>query len=257
MKYIPLSSLQNPYPSIQNYRKESNSVTLNGFYAENSLNIPTLKYDNIGIVDNTTFRFIVQIYDNKNSENLLNILTSEGYYNDLQRATNSGNPYFINTALNPNTFIKIYLDDIKKYFDEQVELGAKFNVTTNFNVIFNGDGTINYQEFGKYIDWVISSPELNDIDTDGVLPPEQISSFTRGEFGNLIEDREDPQIIVDPPDVFFGDLNPNNSSGITFGEGDFATNSQVGNQILLGGRPESNSPAGRIRNLFRRRNDRT
>lgn len=259
MKYIPLESLQNKYPSISNYTKRNNGVTIKGIYNENSLDILTPNFDTLGVVDQTSFKFIVQVFDNKVNQNLLTTFTSQKIYDNLQIAKESSNPYYINSVLNSDTYSKIYLDDIKKIFDKQVELEKKFNVTVNYNVIFDENGVIDYEKFGQYIDWVVSTPALEDIDTNGVLPSEEISSFTRGEFGNLAEDREDPEVIVDPPDVFFGDLNENNSnnsSGIYFGEGDFMTNPQAGNRILLGGRPESNSPAGRIRNLFRRRTSR-
>lgn len=182
MKYIPLSSLQNPYPSISNYRDEQNSVSIKGFYIENELNIPTSDFSNIGIIPNTSFRFIIRIFNNESSQSVLNTITSDGFYNDLQRAKKSKNPYFINTSLNPSTFVKIYLNKIKETFDTRISVENQYGVSVIFNNLFNANGSVNYQRFGQYIDWVVSQPTLNDIVDNGVLPSNQISAFNISEI---------------------------------------------------------------------------
>lgn len=182
MKFIPLSSLQNPYPSITKYREESNSISIKGFYQENELNIPVRDFNTLGIIPNTKFRFVVRFFDNESSQRVLNTFTSEQYYNDLLRAKKSKNPYFINTALNPQTFVKLYLSRLQQTFNTRVSVERQYGVSVVFNNLFNSDGSVNYQRFGQYLDWVVSQPNLNDIIDNGVLPSNQISSFNVSEF---------------------------------------------------------------------------
>lgn len=175
MKYIPLSSLQNPYPTISKYRNEDKSVSIDGFYSENSLNIPVSDFTQLGIISGTSFRFIVKTDDD-------NLYTSDSFYNDLVRAKQSKNPYFINTVLNPETFVEISLSQLRQTFEKRIVEESKWNVTCIFNNLFEGDGSLNIQRFGEYIDWVVSKPQLNDIIDNGVLNSSLISRFDIEEF---------------------------------------------------------------------------
>jgi hypothetical protein len=194
MKYIPLSSLQNPYPSISKYRSEPNSVSIKGVYEENELNIPTDDFSQLGVVPNTTFRFVIRLFDNESSNRILNTFTSQGYFNDIVRAQKGSNPYFINTSLNQETFVKLYLNKIKETFDTRIRVERQYGVSVVFNNLFDSDGSVDYLRFGQYIDWVVSQPTLNDIVDNGVLPSRQISLFNVSEF--TIPDND-----VDIPDT--------------------------------------------------------
>ena len=175
MKYIPLSSLQNPYPTILNYRAESKSVSIKGFYNENELNIPTYDYSLLGIIPNTKFRFIVQADAGK-------LFTSDSFYNDLVRAKNNKNPYFINSALNPDIFVKISIPKLRETFNRRVGIETQYGVSVIFNNLFDANGSVNYQRFGQYIDWVVSTPTLDDIVDNGILSSNKISAFNISEF---------------------------------------------------------------------------
>lgn len=198
MKYIPLSSLQNPYPSISNYRNEPKSVSIKGIYEENELNIPLSDFLEIGVVPNTKFRFVVRLFDNESSNRILNTFTSQGYFNDIIRAQKGSNPYFINTSLNQETFVKLYLNKIKQTFDTRVSVERQYGVSVIFNNLFDSDGSIDYLRFGQYIDWVSSQPTLNDIVDNGVLPSRQISSFNISEFTAPDIDIEIPETPTTP-----------------------------------------------------------
>lgn len=182
MKFIPLSSLQNPYPTISKYREEPTSVSIKGFYDENELNIPLRDFNSLGVISNTKFRFVVRFLDNESNQRVLNTFTSEAYYNDLLRAKKTRNPYFINTALNPQTFIKIYLSRLRDTFNTRVNVERQYGVSVIFNNLFNSDGTVDYQRFGQYLDWVVSQPTLNDIVDNGVLESSRISAFNVSDF---------------------------------------------------------------------------
>jgi len=175
MKYIPLSSLQNPYPTISNYRNEDNSVSIDGFYEENSLNIPVSDFRQLVVIPGTSFRFIVKTDEG-------GLYTSDSFYNDLVRAKESKNPYFINTALNPKTFVQISISQLKQTFDERIIKEREWQVNCVFNNIFEGNGSLNIQRFGEYIDWVVSKPEIGDIIDNGILPSSEISRFEIDEF---------------------------------------------------------------------------
>lgn len=168
MKYIPLSSLQNPYSSILNYRNEQNGVSIKGFYEENSLFIPTLD-TSVGIIPGTSFRFIVRISEGT--------FTSSGFYNDILLAKSSKNPYFINAALNPNLFVNIDTNQLRQTFFNRNSVEKKYKVTCIFNNLFDAGGGLDLQRFGQYIDWVVSKPSLNEIVSNGVLNSSQISEF--------------------------------------------------------------------------------
>ena len=170
MKYIPLSSLQNSYSSILKYRKEQNSVSIDGFYPENSLNIPVQNTDLVGIISGTTFRFIVNLDEG-------GLYTSDSFYNDLVRANQSKNPYFINAALNPKSIINISISQLRTTFNRRTEKEIPEGVTCIFNNLFDGGGGLNIQRFGEYIDWVVSKPNLNETIDGGVLQSSRISRF--------------------------------------------------------------------------------
>lgn len=191
MKYTPLQEIQNKYSSISKYRKEVNSITIDGVFPVNKLNIPLLDFSDIEVISNTNFRVIIEVLDNQSNQFTLKKITSESFYNDLLRAKNEGNPYFINSSLNPKTFVKIYIDDLRNIFNKQDIFGRVWGVTVNYNVIFNSDGSVDYNKLGEYINWVLTAPKLEDIDTKGVIPSNQISSFNIGEVLDLTETSEE------------------------------------------------------------------
>lgn len=218
MKYIPLSSLQNSYSSVSKYRIEPNGVSIDGFYKENSLNIPTLDFDTLGVIPGTSFRFIVRIFDSEGSQNSLNTFTSDGYYSDLLRARNSGNPYFINTALNPSTFVKMYLDSLKQTFERRIEEEILQGVSVIFNNLFNADGSVDYQRLGEYIDWASSKPKLDDIIDNGILNSNEISAFNINPPIRSIDDEDvidiDTNDSIDINDEIDDEIPSNNGGDI-------------------------------------------
>lgn len=185
MKYTPLSSLQNPYPSPSKYRvNESGGATLQGVYPQNKLDF-TLPSDlsDFTVIPDSSFRFIVAVSDNNAANSVLDLLVSEGLYNDLVRANNEPNPYFLNTILNPNTWVYIYTDSLHKTFQTQQELERKIGVKVDYNVIYDNEGIPDYTRIGKFIDWIISPSKLEDIDSGGVIPLEDLEvRFSLGAY---------------------------------------------------------------------------
>ena len=185
MKYTPLSSLQNPYPTILNYKKnESGNAVLQGVYPQNKLEFslpPDLS--DLTVIPDTTFRFVVAVSDNNASNEILDLLVSEGLYNDLERAKNEPNPYFLNTILSPNTWVYIYTDSLHKTFQTQRLVEQKFGVKIDYNVIYDSEGIPDYTRIGRFIDWIISPARLEDIDSDGVIPLSELEvRFSLGAY---------------------------------------------------------------------------
>ena len=176
MKYTNLSSLQNAYPSSDNYTVSPlGNAVLQGFYPKNKLEFPLINISDLTVIEDTTFRFIVSISESNLDTTPLILLVSSGLYNDLLRAQAEPNPYFLNTALNPNTFASIFLSDLKTIFDNQQKLESELNIKLDVNVLFVG-GIPDYNRLGKYIDFIVTPPNVNDIGTDGVIPVNEISS---------------------------------------------------------------------------------
>lgn len=184
MRYIGLSSLRNTYPSPLNYKSGiiSDIVILQGIYPQNKLSFKLKSFDNLLVVPNTSFRFILSVYDNESSQNLLKQITSDSFYRDISNSKSEANPYFINNALKSNFYVKIYAEPLIESFNKITEEERQNGVKCIFNVYFDNNGLINYTDLGKFVDWVVSSPKLNEVDTDGVIPSEQISQFETGYY---------------------------------------------------------------------------
>jgi hypothetical protein len=185
MKYTPLSSLQNPYPSPSNYRvNEVGGATLQGVYPQNKLQFdlpPDLS--EFTVIPNSTFRFVVAISDNNASNTILDLLVSENLYQDLVRAKQEPNPYFLNTILSPNTWVYIYTDSLHKTFQTQRLVEEKFGVKIDYNVIYDSEGIPDYSRIGRFIDWLISPSRLEDVDNNGVIPLTELEvKFSLGAY---------------------------------------------------------------------------
>ena len=184
MKYTPLSSLQNPYPSISKYRTNANGgIVLNGVYPQNRLDFQTPSLEEFTVIPDSTFKFVVAISNNDANNTILDLLVSQEMYSLLERAKNEPNPYFLNTLLNPNTWVYIYIDQLFKIFQNQREEEKKYAVEIDYNVIFDKEGTPDFTRIGKFLDWIVSPSKLRDIDTNGVIPLEELDvNFSLGGY---------------------------------------------------------------------------
>jgi hypothetical protein len=112
MDYILLPLLDNKYPSFRSYAKTGESkVTLYGIYKDvnkHEFTVPSI--DNIKVVANTSFRFILSIKKTNDDVNPL-LYTSDLFYSDLQDSIDSNNPYLARFALLDSSIVKISLQD--------------------------------------------------------------------------------------------------------------------------------------------------
>jgi hypothetical protein len=170
MEYIILDNQQNKYPKVSNYSKTGlDTITLEGNFNVNKLNFPLPTLDNIVIVPQTSFRFILSLDDKT--------YTSPLYYNELVTSYNESNPYFIQSTFKPEFIVKYNPNDIASIIKnlKVIESNKKINVLKNVFVL--ADGSYDYIALVKYIDWTVSSVGLADLETNGVLSAKEISSY--------------------------------------------------------------------------------
>ena len=178
MEYITLDNQQNTYPSTRSYKKSLlDTIVLTGNYAVNKIDFKLPNLDNIKIVQDTNFRFILAIKENVNSEPI-GLYTSPLYYNELVTSYNESNPYFIQKSFLDEFIVTYNIDDIKTIFSD-LQLKEKVSdVRVSKNVFILGDGTYDYNALVRYIDWTVSAVKLSELGTNGVLPLSEIASYT-------------------------------------------------------------------------------
>jgi hypothetical protein len=170
MEYIILEQQQNTYPTISNYSKTSlDSITLTGNFDTNKLNfiIPTL--DSLVVIPDTNFRFLLSI-DEK-------VYTSPLYYNELITSYNESNPYFLKSSFLEEFTVKYTPNDIVNLIAQLKVLENTKNINVTKNVFVLSDGSYDYIALIKYIDWLVSPVRLNDLESNGVLSPKELSSY--------------------------------------------------------------------------------
>lgn len=223
MDYIRLVDISNTYPNLPSYvRKTDDLVNLFGLYREtNKLEFPLPTIEHITPVDDLKLRTLVGIRRNEQDTNI-KYYTSRQFYDDMQASNVEGNPYFLTQSLNPKFIIIVNIERFISVFSNLVEkentqgVDIKFNnfITRNgtsgvsgTNGVFgtssvSGTGgtsgtsgtsavnvynlTIDYQALMKYLDWVLSPSELDDIDTDGVIPAEKLAKWEVGDYDPIM-----------------------------------------------------------------------
>jgi hypothetical protein len=188
MEYIILDNQQNTYPNVSSYSKTAlDIITLTGNFNTNKLDFLLPNLDNITIVPNTSFKFILSIDDK--------LYTSPLNYTELITSYNESNPYFLKSTFLSEFIVKYTPNDIDTIIKKLkvIESDKKINVTKNVFVL--ADGSYDYIELVKYIDWVVSPIGLAELETNGVLSAKGISSY------NLPEIPKPTSSIINPSTV--------------------------------------------------------
>ena len=183
MEYIKLDSLQNQYPTTENYKSRvKDYITLEGIYpSKNKINFkisPTneIRLDDITSVDGTNFRFILNIKE-RPTDIIGKLYTSPQFIKDLQSSVNEPNPYFISNALKKEFIVEYVLENIKKsVIDYRKDEKKNFLVDVNRHFFIKADNSIDYDTLVKYIDFVVSTPALTDGSVRGAIPASQLLS---------------------------------------------------------------------------------
>jgi len=187
MDYIRLIDISNKYPNLPNYVRQSDKlVNLYGLYREtNKLDFPLPVIDYITPVDDLKLRSIIGLRKNNQDTNI-KYYTSQQLYSDMEASNIEGNPYFLNQAINSDFIILIDLEKFISIFEGLKEVENKQGIDMIENNFLNKDGSINYIKCMQYIDWILSKQELDEIDTDGVIPTQKISMWNVGDYDPIM-----------------------------------------------------------------------
>ena len=119
MEYQNLVLYPNLYPSLDSYGRtlDGNFAVLGKYQTDNQIKYTKPTLDDVQVIENTTFRFILAVKESEVSEEY-QYFTSEPFFDDLNSSIVESNPFFINNALNPELFIKITLDNQIRLFNE-------------------------------------------------------------------------------------------------------------------------------------------
>jgi hypothetical protein len=183
MEYISLNSLRNNYPSIQNYKKKDvNVVQLAGNFEPNFIdfNLPDLGV--VTKVDGTSFKFIIELRADVDADSYIGLYTSPIFYNELLTSTTENNPYPLRSAFFTDNIVTYYINELTTKYNELIDLETELDVKMDRNILYRFDGDIQYDELIKYIDWNVSSPTLNEIGSQNVLPISQLSEYTYAQY---------------------------------------------------------------------------
>jgi hypothetical protein len=176
-EYIGLNNLRNKYPSIGNYKSNlKDRIKFTGLYNDNSIDFVIPALDNIQVVSGTSFSFIIKLKFNSDDIGYIGLYTSPTFYNNLIASKSESNPYYIQSAFIENFVINFYVDDITKTYTQLISNEIKDGVNVNRN-LFYVSNNINAPLLIRYIDWVVSKPKLDDIDTNNVIPVEELGDF--------------------------------------------------------------------------------
>ena len=183
MEYQNLILYPNVYPSIDNYGRtlDGNFAVVGNYEKDNVKPYTNPNLNNIEVIENTSFRFILAIKESVVSDET-RYFTSQPFYDDLLISITEKNPFFINNALNDNLFIRVTLDKQIALFNDLKLIDLGTGVRQNQNVFLVADNTIDYITLVQYIDWVTGSVNPLDDDNNGVLPAEKIADYEIGEY---------------------------------------------------------------------------
>jgi hypothetical protein len=183
MEYQNLLLYPNVYPSVDNYGRtlDGNFAVVGNYERDNVKPYTNPSLENIEIIDNTSFRFILAVKESNISDEI-RYFTSQPFYDDLLISITENNPYFINNALNDNLFINVTLDKQIAVFNDLKLIDLATGVKQNQNLFLVADNSVDYITLVQYIDWVVGRVNPDDDDNNGVLPAEKIADYEIGEY---------------------------------------------------------------------------
>jgi len=175
MKYIRLTELDNKYPSIDKYTRGTTdgSIVLYGQTPTKQLVFNISDYKTITPVAGTTFRFILAISKDIN-DTTPKLFTSQGYFDDLADSFKTHNPYFITESFGFK--VNFYYNDLLALYTSLSANETAESVQMKQNISINA-GVIDYETLVRYIDWCVATANLNDLNTNGVLPANSLGSW--------------------------------------------------------------------------------
>lgn len=186
MQYVNLSNIRNPYPTIFNYkRRDVKTIRLNGKFPQNFIDFEIPDLSILEVVENTKFKFIVELKSGEDDDEFIGLYTSPVYFADLTASKTEDNPYPLQNAFNEFFTVKYNVNELTKTYNTLKDLELELDVKMERNILYTFDSGSQYEELIKYIDWVVSKPNLSEIGVLGspnVLPVSSISKYTYAQY---------------------------------------------------------------------------
>lgn len=190
MEYVSLYNQQNTYPSVESYKKTAlDEISLYGVYPQNIKKFQIPKLSDLKVVKGTSFKFLLNVAISPQSESL-GLYTSPLFYTELVTSINESNPYFINNAFIPEYTVNYYINSVDTFVSKSLSEFNSNNINIDKNVFIRKDGTYDIESLVKYIDWVVSSPKIEEVEEGNVIPAKMLSSYTLPE--TKIKDKPTP-----------------------------------------------------------------
>ncbi len=187
MDYIRLVDITNQYPNLPSYvRQNEKLVNLFGLYKEtNKLEFKMPSIEHIKPVDDLSLRLIFGFRKNVEDKNI-QYFTSQQFYSDMEASNIEGNPYFYLQSNKVEFIVLVNLEKFISTFEKLKEIENKQGIDVKINNFIRQDSSVNYEKLMRYLDWVLSKPSLDEIDTDGVIPADKLAEWEVGDYDPIM-----------------------------------------------------------------------
>jgi hypothetical protein len=183
MEYKGFNALLNKYPNRESYKKDSlETIVLNGIYPQNQIQFKTPPLEEIKIVDDTQFRFVIALRNDRDDIDVVGLYTSPIFFTEMVTSVNENNPYFTQNGVNPQFLVSFYINEIISEYNAYINLEKEIGVDVSRNIFLLNSGEYDFNELIKYIDWIISKPALNERMDNAVLPVPILGNYQYREF---------------------------------------------------------------------------
>jgi len=187
MDYIRLVDIRNQYPNLPSYvRKDEKLVNLFGLYKEtNKLNFKLPSIEHIKPIDDLNLRLVFGFRKNIQDKDI-KYYTSQQFYSDMEASNIEGNPYFYLQSNKVEFIVLVNLEKFISIFEGLKEVENKQGINVNLNNFLNLDNSIDYTKLMRFLNWVLSKSELDEIDTDGVIPADKLAEWKVGDYDPIM-----------------------------------------------------------------------
>jgi len=187
MDYIRLVDITNQYPNLPSYvRQNEKLVNLFGLYKEtNKLDFKIPSIEHIKPIDDLNLRLIFGFRKNVEDKNI-KYYTSQQFYSDMEASNIEGNPYFYLQSNKVEFIVLVNLEKFISIFEGLKEVENKQGINVKLNNFLNSDNSIHYSRLMRFLNWVLSKPELEEIDTDGVIPAKTLAEWEVGDYDPIM-----------------------------------------------------------------------
>jgi hypothetical protein len=183
MQYLNLLDIRNQYPTIFNYKRKSlTEIRLDGKYPQNFIDFEIPDLGILEVVEDTSFRFIVQLKYGVDEDEYIGLYTSPAYYQDLLNSKDDNNPYFMQNSFDQKSVVSFNINNLTEVYNELLEVETELDVKMTRNIFYKFGEPNDYTHLIKYIDWAVTKPELRDIGTNSTIPVSEIAEYEYAQY---------------------------------------------------------------------------